>query len=200
MGEALALFDCFFPMILKFLNSIWQSRNVVRTQDTLYIARAETLVDTIPLNEIISVAEMNDESHSLQSLKGSSISLRSTSGISDRVLMEQLNAKETLDRESKKTATKGHRPNILQIKTAPDGFNFGRTYYLKTGIDILGQTIVADLLQATKLAKARSNRKSRFIKSQETVRYFQESLVFQIFVASLIMLVRLPPHPTPSHP
>ena len=164
------------------------------------------MVDTIPLNEIISVSEMKDETVSLRSLKGSSsVLLRSASVISDRVLMDQLDIKETLERKSA-TAAKAHRPNILQIKTAPDGFNFGRTYYLKASIDVpgQGQVIVTDLSQAAKLAKARMDRKSRFLRSQEIVRYFQESLVFQIIVAFLILLVRSAdvPHPPPplSHP
>jgi hypothetical protein len=154
------------------------------------------LVDTIPLNEIISVSEMNnDEAIPLRSLKGSSQTiLRSSSVISDRVLLEQIDVdreskRETVDRDSKRTAAKGHRLNILQIKTAPDGFNFGRTYYFKANIDVPGQAIVADLLHSSKVAKERMDRKSRFLKSQEIVRYFQESVVFQIIVAFLILLV-----------
>ncbi len=44
---------------------------------------------------------------------------------------------ETLDRESRRVS-KGHQPCLLQIKTAPDGFNFGRMYYLKADVDVSG--------------------------------------------------------------
>ena len=119
------------------------------------------MVDTIPLHEIMKIEEMEqDESEPL--------------------------CKE-LDRESKKKSLKH---SIIQLKTVPDGFNFGKVYYLKGAhVDTPSRVVVAQLWEAAKSAKDRVERKSRFRKSQEAVLRLQSSLAFQSFVAVLIILV-----------
>ncbi len=60
------------------------------------------MVDTIPLHEIINIEEMLEDPEAGRGSK-------------------------ELERESKK---KGHKHNIIQLKTIPDGFNFGKVFYL----------------------------------------------------------------------
>ena len=181
-------------------NRIWQSRKIIWTRETFYVSRGETLVDTIPLNEILDVTEMNEESVSPKNLAaGSTRTLRShtsASIFSERILLDKSDSKDSMDRDSRKGA-KGHRSGMLQIKTVPDGFNFGRSYYFKVSADCSSREIVGNLSRSAKSARKRSENKSRFKRSQDYVRSYQESFLFQIFVALLILLVSSPP-PLPS--
>ena len=81
------------------------------------------------------------------------------------------------------------RENVLQLKTVPEGFNFGRIYYFNAGLERSGPVIVEKLSGAVRDARIRFERKSRYEKSQEAVRCVQESTIFQTLVAGLIMLV-----------
>jgi hypothetical protein len=179
---------------------IWQRRQIIWTQDTMYIARGEILVDTIPLHEIISVEEMQDDPETSRNpqtnhLKTSAPEKNPAS--SDTLPNRNQSEKDLL----RKNTSKSSRQSILQVKTALDGFNFGRIYYVKPDIGTSGSNIVQSLLGAISIAKDIAERKSRFQKSQEKVRKVQESLGFQIMVAILIMLVSPPPpslDPKPS--
>ena len=42
-------------------NREWSRRLMVWTEDTLFVAREKTLVESIPLHEILSVEEMNED-------------------------------------------------------------------------------------------------------------------------------------------
>jgi hypothetical protein len=82
---------------------------------------------------------------------------------------------------------------IMQIKTIRDSVIAGRTLYLSTRQDHnpeqLRQAIVSSLCEAVSSARKKALVLSNFQKSQEQVRSVQGSLVFQMAMASLIMLV-----------
>ena len=147
------------------------------------------------MHEIVSVEEMNEDSEvesavdKNQSDKGLSISLQRRISSSSFAATFQIKQDERDSRKSQK----GHVQKIVQLKTAHDGFNFGRVYYFKPDIDISSKVLVHQLKEAAKLAKARIDRKSRFQKSQESVRRLQQSTAFQTLMASLIMLVNRRP-------
>jgi hypothetical protein len=160
----------------------------------MYVARGDVLVDTIPLHEIISVEEMKDDPDTARNTQTTLTTAMSTErSVSFSETASSRNMASDKDQQ-KKNASKSSRQSILQVKTALDGFNFGRIYYLKPSIRSSGANIVRHLLGAVSTAKAIVERKSRFQKSQEMVRGVQESLAFQIMVAILIILVREPPH------
>jgi hypothetical protein len=98
--------------------------------------------------------------------------------------------KNPSDCEAKKASLKVHRQCIIQLKTVPEGYNLGRIYYLKTNIDTPDRLIIKHLSEARTKAKGKAERKSKFQRSQDMMRTVQESLVFQIIVAVLILLVR----------
>ena len=176
---------------------IWQRRQFFWTQDKMYIARGEILVDTIPLHEICSVEEMQDDPEAARNPQ--------TNQFKTSISEKNIGSSETLTNrnqsaekdQQKKTASKSSRQSILQIKTDMNGFNFGRIYYVKPDIGTSGSNIVQHLLGAISTAKDIAERKSRFQKSQDMVRKVQESLGFQIMVAILIMLVSPPPRLDP---
>ena len=154
----------------------------------MYIARGEVLVDTVPLHEIISVEEMKDE---VETARNPHASNQLKAAVTEKNHGSSDTASSEKDPQ-KKNAAKSSRQSILQVKTDLDGFNFGRIYYLKPGMGAPGASIVQHLLGAIGTARDIEERKSRFQKSQESVRRVQESLGFQIMVAVLIMLVSAP--------
>jgi hypothetical protein len=140
------------------------------------------------MNEILDVTEMNEEPFTSRSLNSpSSRAVRTF--FSERMMLER--AESHVERDPKKFF-KGHRSAILQIKTMPDGFNFGRTYYFKPSAEIPCRNIVEHLSSAANSARLRAENKSRFKKNQEFVKGYQESLPYQILVAFLILLVSIP--------
>ena len=138
-------------------------------------------METIPLHEILSITEMKeDPEFAVRSLAQSKLvkgaSRNFTSDQSNTVIETMMN-------------WTGGRENVLQLKTVPEGFNFGRIYYFNAGLERSGPVIVEKLSEAVRAARIRFERKSRYEKSQEAVRSVQESTVFQTLVAGLIMLV-----------
>ena len=131
------------------------------------------MVDTIPLHEIMNIEEMLEDPESKEGTKDA-------------------------ERDIKK---KGHKHNIIQLKTVPEGFNNGKVYYLKAvNVDEASRTIVLHLMSSARSARDRVERKSRFQKSKEAVRSVQSSFAFQSLVALLIMLVRKHPHSRAGFP
>ena len=80
--------------------------------------------------------------------------------------------------------------NIFQIETQRDGYNLGRTYYLRAPTESLCKKIVEDLQYLAQKAKKRAELKSRVLKIQRKVRIVYWSFPFQCFVGLLIMMVR----------
>ena len=150
------------------------------TNDTLYVARGDTLVETIPLHEILSITEMKEDPDFRCATQPQKLSKGSS-----RVYTQEQSSTET----DSTTNWTGGRENTLQLKTVPEGFNFGRIYYFNAGLERSGPVIVEKLSEAVRDARIRFERKSRYEKSQEAVRCVQESTIFQTLVAGLIMLV-----------
>ncbi len=78
---------------------------------------------------------------------------------------------------------------LLQIKTAQEGFNSGRTYYIHAESEHHREQVVQDLSKAAGKSLARKLAASKFRSSQKYVRSLYESARFQIFVGLLILTV-----------
>ena len=78
---------------------------------------------------------------------------------------------------------------FIQIKTTPDGFNSGRTYYLQTKSEELRQAVVDDVSRAVENAKSRLAGFSWFRNTQKRVGRVYNSMRFQVGVAFLIIAV-----------
>ncbi len=85
--------------------------------------------------------------------------------------------------------------HALQIRTDTDGYNSGRTYYLQASSDEQCADLVGQLTKQVKVARKKALARTRFQKSQETVRRVYESAPCQALVATLIVAVspRRPP-------
>ncbi len=79
----------------------------------------------------------------------------------------------------------------IQITTIPDGFNFGKTYYLRAPCNNKKQEFVQKLSMAMHIAKLRAHRMSVFQKVQGAVKRVQESFAFQMTIAVFIIAVDL---------
>jgi hypothetical protein len=170
----------------------------VWTKDSLYVARPNdsTVIDSIPLNEIHAVMEMNEEPDYLKTNQQSFYHRLKNNIQTDKkdeaeapTELEVLRASQGssfFSRSSKKNC-------VLQIKTALDGVVAGRTIYLSTRTDPnpeqRRQAVVVSLNDAAVIAQKKALAMSRFQKAQERVRMIQGSLPFQVFMAALIMLV-----------
>jgi hypothetical protein len=172
---------------------IWQNRTIICTHDTLYFVHGEFMVDSIPLHEILNINEMNEDPE--QSRPTPSSSTKSSTNISfartNSTSESSIGLRNADECEAKKTTLRGHRQSIIQLKTMPEGFNLGRTYYLKPKRDASDQKMIAHLLDARIRAKEIAESKSKIQKSQDVMRTVQESFVFQSVVAVLILLVRI---------
>jgi hypothetical protein len=210
---------------------------VLWTKDTFYVAREgdPTVVDSIPLHELLAVMEMDGDSENSSTFRNTSFThdvqnatdcpratsggLRGarsgvTGGIRGNVrrrgggsdLGLSTDNGEDVDGAELRSWTNCLQANYtLQIKTVPDGLNSGRTYYLSTrnGIapEARRQAIVETLREAAEVARRRAEAKSRFERSQERAQWVQGSMAFQVFMATLIMVVRgAPPTPQPTSP
>ncbi len=154
-------------------------------------------MDSIPLYEILSINEMNEDPdlsrpiiRSSNTKSSASISFDRTNSASE-VSASVRKDKNTVEYEAKKFTLKGHRQSIIQLKTVPEGFNLGRTYYLKSNLDACDQPIITKLSDEIIKAKLVSERKSKMKRSREMMQTMYESFFFQSTVAVLILLVRV---------
>ena len=172
----------------------------------MYIACGETLVDTVPLHEILAVSEMNDDT-ALTSRLPSSASAKFTlngpssefsracssaarTGSSERTTKANLEHDANMSRGMLRASGIGNKFSTVHIKTTLDGFNFGKTYYLRPASKCSVQLLVSELASAVKFAKERLHRKSIVAKSQDCVKRVHGSFAFQMLMALLIMTVR----------
>jgi hypothetical protein len=171
---------------------IWRLRRIVWTKDDLYISRHGTLVivDSIPLSEIEDVMEMSDESIQTNKLNNSTSLNRSIHSKADLAEIPEPSIK---DDGGKRFLVHAQLSNILQIKTALDGHNSGKTYYLSTrhnaNPELNRQIIVSQLSAKVKISRRKAEAKSRFQRSQEKVQRVQGSLTFQLVMAVFIVVV-----------
>jgi hypothetical protein len=180
---------------------------VLWTKDVFYVAREGNvgLVDSIPLHEVLAVMEMNDEQDNAaaNSSSRSMTSMMPDIPLFDAARRRGVNAAGACtaggdDGSSGNAALRRwnnclQAKSVLQIKTAPDGLNSGRTYYLSTrnGEDPerRRQAFLELLCDAVEAARRRAEAKSRFEKSQERVQWVQGSMAFQVLMAILIIVV-----------
>ena len=78
---------------------------------------------------------------------------------------------------------------LLQIRTVPEGFNSGRTYYVRFSSNALCQEVVLELTNKANEARKKLLKLTRFQKNQELVRVVFISKYFQFTVAALIFAV-----------
>jgi hypothetical protein len=142
--------------------SMWNTRKVVWSHDLVQFYRQKdgAVVDAIPLSEVELVQEMNDDALSVQT------------------------------ESERKSETSKKKYHTFQIKTVFDGYNSGRSYYLRTKPDAESSRIVPHLRDSSEAARKRAVVLSRFKQAQKAVRLFHDSIFFQIAVCLLIVTVR----------
>jgi hypothetical protein len=79
--------------------------------------------------------------------------------------------------------------NMLQIQTMEDGFNSGRTYYLKAPSDAVCRNIVHELTKISTKTKKLAESRSKWLRYQKKVLVFYNSLPFQAFICFTIITV-----------
>jgi hypothetical protein len=87
------------------------------------------------------------------------------------------------------TAQKSDGSESFQILTKPEGYNSGRSYYLKADSTRACKELVDNLQRLVSIAKARAESITRFQRSQQIARRVYESTPFQIGSSLLIILV-----------
>ena len=107
---------------------------------------------------------------------------------SDDSTFEQLSA--SFKNEVLSATVEGHNYiNTLQVITIPDGFNSGRTYYLRAPTESMCQSIASQLRVVVVIARKRAQARTQLMKMQRRVRRFYSSLFFQGLIGMFIALV-----------
>ena len=188
-------------MCICCFGRIWRARRLVWTKETLYISRPNNLeiTDTIPLEEIDEVLIMEEKSDKKTAMKWAaptkpiSVDFAESFNSPDR---QEISPSHT---NSKTVAflSQAGLSNVLHIKTAEQGINSGRTYYISTRSNPDAAEcrikIVEQLTVLARVARRKAEAKSRFQRTQQNVRVLQSSFVFQMVMASLIVLVKSVP-------
>ena len=187
---------------------------MVWSRERFYIGRPASMdvVDTIPLHEIDEVVEMDDESAPGNRVLGKTNSLvRDASLLKSGIpefpvpgLFESNRQEKGIEATPSAESESAYRSflaqsrlsNVLQIKTAADGVNSGRTYYMSTrsspNAKECRQALVKQLSTQSKRARRKAEAKSRFRRSQDKVKAVQSSMPFQLCMAALIIAVSRP--------
>jgi hypothetical protein len=165
------------------LNRVWQNRLIAWTDTILYVARGEQLIDTIPLHEIDTVKEMNEEVNSSSTINKKSA--LNSSSFEEKASPTSFS--DPMGDEKKKTIFKG-RSILLHIKTISDGFNAGRSYYLKAIVNA-SDSITVKISAAARAAKRTMYKKSLYQVSREMAKLLHQSFVYQTCGALLILMV-----------
>ena len=138
----------------------------------LYIANGDKMVDTVPMHEIRDIVEMNADPSTIMkrpsvlstNLRTHRLNPSETAGAGGGSLQRSLAATERQkDIGTENESERYGRSNLaIQINTIPDGFNLGKTYYLRAILNASNRTMVPKLTVAATAAKARFLRKSLF--------------------------------------
>jgi hypothetical protein len=142
----------------------WQARRVAYTDEVIAFAKVgeETLLDAIPLVEVISIETMQTSEHK--------------------------DTEKSLSENTFEVAV--DISNAIQIRTKKDGYNAGRKYCLKVSSDQELADLLSELRSLTKSAAERAEANSKWTKMQEKARFFYNSSMFQAFATFLIIAVR----------
>ena len=79
--------------------------------------------------------------------------------------------------------------NTLQIQTISDGYNSGRTYYMRAPTEILCESIAEQLSKTVVKAKKRAQTRTQLMKLQKKTRRLYCSLFFQGTIGIFITMV-----------
>jgi hypothetical protein len=152
----------------------------------LYVAKPDCLVDTVPLHEILSIAEMSNEFDNTQTRKSWNMIRRTSSE-------RNLDASDTSMASTQELNIRGRKyspKTVILIKTIPDGFNSGRVYYVRVALEQQERSLCDQLSTAVAAAKKLTFRKSWYHRSRDSLKSFYDSLSFQASMAVLIIAVR----------
>ena len=151
----------------------WRTRRVVYTNEVLAFADVADnhLLDQIPLGDIIGIQEMTVDSDPRNSQQ-----VEST-------------IETTVD-----------FTNAFQIRTRQDGYNGGRSYFLRmeSGGDLA--TLIQGIVVAAESAARKARARSKFAIAQDRARNLYNSSWFQGTAAFLIIAVSSARMPVPSFP
>jgi hypothetical protein len=159
----------FLPICTR---SLWQKRRVVWTKYVIYLTSVSeyTVFDSIPLAEIASTQQVNEANRS-EPLAPSAPSQHRQSSIKSA--------------DSSQTRFQ----HALQLKTIPDGFNSGRTYYLQAASDEQCRAVCESISRLARRAREEAAATSRIRRAQAHVAAVYDSTPFQSAVALLIITV-----------
>ena len=209
---------------MKFLwRRSWLDRRIVWSADFIYIARLEDddIIDAISLADALDISTSENLSAAAQLIPNATRGPRRTAEnrtaeqnvTSIRRVCPEENAavfqeSETVSEESASAKAMGpdkgaskprDKAAVLEIKTLPDGYNSGRTYYLRIKPVDRCKELASDFLLKAAVARRRKEASSRFRRNQRLLRTLTDSTLFQCTGAFLIFLVRAS-HPPPHLP
>ena len=175
-------------------SSSWQRRKMVWTKEFVYFAREgqNISVDTIPLQEIVSVTAMKKKTQRRKTM--SFITLNGPTSSATDLMKDYSKSQRELDASTVRKIendSSGSLDRLVQIKTVPEGFNSGRTYFLQANSEEQSHKLVERLQKNVNDAMQRAAVKSRFQTSQEKVKKIYCSLFFQGMITFLIISVNL---------
>jgi hypothetical protein len=157
------------------------------------------------MHEVLCVAEMQDSAHgSPSSSFYDTETSRDASGLvscyenglergtiefSDALSSAKDRLQSTAAQKFLQRKTVKEQVNTLQIKTIPDGYNSGRTYYVRAQSESTCRKITASLNKLSTAARESADVRSRFEMVQLRLRGIYSSKCFQIFTSVLIIMV-----------
>lgn len=196
------------------LSRTWQARRMKWTADIIQFARVNEsrVVDCIPMHEISCVIEMQEagsptpwaSGERFTRSKSDAPAIRHSIESDPRIEPAEPTNNDQLNIERSKRSTDSMtqkfllrkavtgQVNTLQIMTIPDGYNSGRTYYIRAKSENLCRKMTLELNKLSNAAKERAVVKSRFQAAQLGTRRIYNSASFQMFTALLIIMVSTP--------
>jgi hypothetical protein len=169
----------------------WHDRRVVATKDAIYFSRIgeeegeEQVIDAIPMFEIEEI-ESQHLGESSQTMDDG-LPLHKKSDVDKRV--STMARFHSIVGDSNKVKFR----NSFQIWTQVDGYNSGRSYYLKAGSRDECLEVMQTLKNLARTSRALKDAKTRFEMWQERIRTVYHSAVIQSVVAAMIVAVLLLP-------
>ena len=158
---------------------LWQTRRVVWSKTLLAFANVDedSAFDAIPLAEVVSVQQINEPPRD--------------DGAAAPTAVVPSAAAQAASRHPKSADSAQTRfRHALQLKTVPDGFNSGRTYYLQAASDAQCRAVCDSIALHSRRARKAVIAGTRLRRIQGKVLEAYESTPFQSAVAVLILAVR----------
>jgi hypothetical protein len=147
-------------------------------------------IDLIPLHEIMSVSAMRDAFQADQEHNYQENSHTAPEDFwSWRKMVSEATCQNNSETVDDGNPVLSQYEALLQVKTTPDGFNSGRTYYIHADSEHHREQVVTELTKAANKSLAKKLAVSRFRSTQKAVRTLYESVQCQILVGVLILTV-----------